>query len=489
MSLTLISALWLAATAAPIALGLAAGLGRRNARLALQTGRQRAEVERFRKAAYHDSLTGVRNRHALIEDLDEIVGRAIGQPAAMTLLLFDLDRFKFVNDTMGHAAGDAVLKTLAERLQGHSSAVRRVYRLGGDEFVILWEGSHSEGEIGRFCEEFAASVFRPVIYGDAPIDIFGSIGIAQADGGVPVLSDLLKRADMALYHAKSKPGASYCFFTDDMDSDCRRRRRLETAMRAAVALGAFELDYLPVLKAATLSPSGFKARLRWTHPDLGDVSPKALMQLAEDSGLIVLIGKWMLRQALSDAGRWDFRAEITLPVSALQLQDPGFAFLALTTLKDEGVAPERLVIDVRSNAAIGQCPIALTNLEKLRGGGVQIAVSEFAASVAGLSMGRPYPVDRVRLNLESIKAIAGETRMPQVLNLFLQLAAAVDTAVTLTGIESDDDLQRACAAGAEEVQGGIAGAPLSAERAREFFASMVRQAPADAYPGFLLKTG
>ncbi|MDP2733546.1 MAG: EAL domain-containing protein [Hoeflea sp.] len=488
MSLALTSALWLAASAAPITIGLAAGLGRRKTRLALETGRGQAEVERFRKAAYHDSLTGVRNRHALIEDLDEIVARTQGQPAAMTLLLFDLDRFKFINDTMGHSAGDAVLKTLAERLQGHGCAGRGVYRLGGDEFVILWEGSHSEGEISRFCEEFASSVFRPVIHGDAPIDIFGSIGIALA-GDEPVLSDLLRRADMALYCAKSKPGTSYCFFTEDMDSDCRRRRRLETAMRAAVASGAFELEYLPVLKAVTLSPSGFKARLRWTHPDLGDVSHTAFLQMAEDNGLIVLIGKWMLRQALSDAGRWDDRAEITLPVSALQLQDPGFAPLVLMALEDARVAPERLVIDIRSNASIGRCPIALTNLEQLRGGGVQIAVSEFAASVAGLSIGRPYPVDRVRLSLASIKAIAGETRMPQVLDLFLQLAAAVDTAVTLTGVDSEDDLQRACAAGAEQLQGGFAGAPLSAERALHYFASMGRLAPIDAYPDILLKAG
>jgi len=244
-----------------------------------------------------------------------------------------------------------------------------------------------------------------------------------------------------------------------------------------------------VIKTATLSPSGFKARLRWTHPDLGDVSQPAFLQMAEDSGLIVLIGKWMLRQALSDAGRWDSRAEITLPVSAVQLQDPGFAPLVLTALADAGMAPERLVIDVRSNASLGQCQVGLINIEQLRGGGVQIAVSEFAASVAGLSMGRPFPVDRVRLSLESIKAIAGETRMPQVLNLFLQLAAAVDTAVTLTGVNSEDDLQRACAAGAEELQGGFAGSPLSAEQAQHYFASIDRLTPIEAYPINLLKAG
>lgn len=476
---TSVSALGIAAIAAPIAVtGLLAGLGRRHDRLAQQIGSERADTERFRKAAYHDSLTGLRNRHALTEDFDQIAARMPEQSAAMTLMLFDLDRFKFINDTMGHAAGDAVLKTLAERLQEYCSASRRVYRLGGDEFVILWEGTHSTDEIARFYAEFSGSVFRPVMYGDGAIDTFCSVGIAMTEAAAGTLSELLKRADLALYRAKSKPGSSHCFFSEDMDSDYQNRRGLEAAMRAAVATSAFELEYLPVISAATLSPSGFKASLRWNHPDLGNVAQAVFMPLAEQSGLIVLIGKWMLRQALGDIGKFTGQAEITLPVSPLQLQDQGFAPLVAKELKNAGVEPERLVIDVTSNADIGKCAVALTNLELLRSAGVRIAVSEFAASVAGLSMGRPYPVDRVRLNLEGIKAIAGEKQMPQMLNLFLQLAATVGTAVTLTGVNSEDDLQCALKAGADEVEGSYAGPALSVEQARQYFTSLAGLSPA-----------
>ncbi|AKH99564.1 diguanylate cyclase (GGDEF) domain-containing protein [Hoeflea sp. IMCC20628] len=487
---TTFSALGIAAVAAPIAVtGLIAGLGRRHDRLAQQIGSERAAAERFRKAAYHDSLTGLRNRHALTEDFDQIAARMPGQSAAMTLMLFDLDRFKFINDTMGHAAGDAVLKALAERLQAYCGDSRRVYRLGGDEFVILWEGTHSTDEITRFCAEFSASVFRPVVYGDGAIDTFCSVGIAMTDGPAATLSDLLKRADLALYRAKSKPGSNHCFYSVDMDNDYQNRRGLEAAMRAAVATSAFELEYLPVIKTATLSPSGFRASLRWNHPDLGNIEQAAFMPLAEQSGLIVLIGKWMLRQALGDVGKITGQAEITLPVSPLQLQDQGFAPLVAMELKHAGVAPERLVIDVTSNAAMGKCPVALTNLELLRSAGVRIAVSEFAASVAGLSMGRPYPVDRVRLNLAGIKAIAGEKQMPQMLNLFLQLAATVGTLVTLTGVDSVADLQCALKAGAEEVEGSFAGPALSAERARQFFTSLAGLAPAQPDSSDLRKAG
>ena len=470
---TLTSPLGLAALATPMAVtGLAACLGRRQDRLARQIESERLQAERLRRAAYHDSLTGLRNRHALIEDVERIVDREDGGPVPLTLMLMDLDRFKFINDTMGHAAGDAVLQMLAQRLLSCCGDDRRVYRLGGDEFVVLWDGFPAKEEITRFCDALVGSVFRPVSYGPGAVDTAGSIGIVGWECGTTTLSGLLKRADLALYRAKSKPGPNYCFFTEDMDNEERLRRELEAAMREGVANGAFEIDYLPVVKADTLSPSGFKARLRWTHPDRGDVAQNIFMPVAEGSGLIVLIGKWMLRRAFTDAAGWRKDAEITLPVSAFQLQDIGFAPLVLSELARAGVAAERLVLDVRSNSSIGDCPVALTNLEALRTGGVQIAVSELAASVAGLSMTRPYPVDRVRLDLGRIKLIAGEKRTPQMLTLFLQLAATVGKPVTLTGVDSEDDLQVACAVGPAEVQGVFAGAPLTAAQARQFFTSM-----------------
>ncbi|MEP3435608.1 MAG: diguanylate cyclase [Hoeflea sp.] len=470
---TATSPLGLAAIAAPIAVtGLVAGLERRHNRLARRFKKERARAAQLRQAAYHDSLTGLGNRHALTESVDRILAGKSDRPGGLTLLLMDLDRFKYINDTLGHAAGDAVLKTLAGRLREHCSADHRVYRLGGDEFVVLWEGSQPQDAIAAYCEDLAVTVFRPVSHGSGTIETAGSIGIAISDGKGAVLSDILKRADLALYRAKSRPGTNHCFFSQDMDTDYRQRRELESAMREAVAEDAFRLDYLPVIKAGTLTPSGFKARLCWTRPGYGDVPQNVFMPMAEGSGLIVLIGKWMLRQALGDACSWHDNAEITLPVSALQFQDSGFASMVLTALKDARLAPGRLVLDVHAKSSIGECPVALANLEVLRAGGVQIAVSELAASVAGLSTARLFPVDRVRLDLGKIKSIAGEKRMAEMLNLFLQLASTVGTPVTLTGVDTEHDLKIACAAEPAEVQGDFAGTALSAGQALEFFTSM-----------------
>lgn len=469
---TMTSPLGLAAIAAPIAVtALVAGLERRTHRLARLFKSEQDKTRQLRRAAYHDSLTGLRNRRALGEDVERMLAEKDGMTAPLTLLLFDLDRFKFINDTIGHAAGDTVLKALAERLREHCGADRLIYRLGGDEFVVLWQGSSSRQDLSGFCDRLISTVFRPVSHGGGAIDTSGSIGIAVFEDGI-TLSDLLKRADLALYRSKSKPGSSYSFFTEDMDNDYQLRRKLESTMRDGIESGAFKVDYLPVVTASSLLPSGFKARLRWTHPDLGNVADDVFLPMAEGSGLIVLIGRWMLGQVLADVANWHEEAEITLPVSAIQLQDPGYASLVLKALADAGIAAHRLVLDIRSNSTLGECRVAMSNLEALRAASVQIAVSELAASVAGLSMTRPYPVDRVRLDLGRIKTIAGEKRTAQMLNLFLQLAATVGTPVTLTGIDTEEDLQTACAADPAELQGGFAGTPLSADQARQFFTSM-----------------
>lgn len=484
------SAFGWAALAAPVALAcLLGGLGRRQDRLTSEIRAERAATKRLRHAAYHDSLTGLHNRHALSEDVGNILGRQANSPAALALLLFDLDQFKFINDTMGHAAGDEVLKAVSSRLDRYGCDNRRIYRLGGDEFVMLWEGAPEKAEISNFCETLAATVFRPVNSCNGMIDTDGSIGIALADGGSCALSDLLKQADLALYRAKETPGPSHCFFAEDMDLDHRLRRDMEITMREGIAAGAYRLEYHPVIDAARLSPSGFAARLRWRHPDYGDVAPAIFLRMAEENNLIVLLGNWMLKQALGAASGWRSHAEITLPLSAAQLRDRGLAASTLQALAEAGLASQRLIFDICPDAATSQCKIALANIETLRAAGIRIAVSEFAAGIAGLSMARTYPVDRVRLDLDHVKAIAGESRTQHMLGLFLQLAATVGTPVTLTGVDSERDFQISCAAAASEVEGRFVGAALSAAEAGHYLAAVDNLAGADCDSPALLRAG
>ncbi len=463
----------MAAVVAPLGItALVAGLGCRHDRLARQIRSERAATEQLRQAAYHDSLTGLRNRHALSEDVERILRCRTGQSAPMALLLFDLDRFKYINDTMGHAAGDLVLKGLAERLQAYCKPGQRVYRLGGDEFVLLWESAPGTKTISSFCDGLAAFVFRQIESPAGLIDTAGSIGFAVTDDNVTALSDLLKRADLALYHAKEMPGSSHSFFTDEMEHDHRRRQQLAADMRAGIANGAFHLDYRPVLKASTMSVSGFTVGLRWAQSDDENRPQGDLIAIAEASGLMLPLAKWMLERALKDASGWQDKVDITLPVSAVQLRDPAFADCVIATLDKSGLEPYRLVLDVEPDAVRYEGAIVLGNLERLREKGVKISVSELAASIAGLSMARAFPVDRVRLDLGRIRSIAGEKRLLQMLTLFLQLASTVETPVTLTGVDSAEDLKCACDAGAEQVQGAFAATRLFAPQAYRFPMSM-----------------
>ncbi len=478
----------LAAIAAPLGITvLVAGLGYRHDRLARQIQSERAVTEQLRQAAYHDSLTGLGNRHALSEDVERIIRCRTGKSPPVALLLFDLDRFKYINDTMGHAAGDLVLKVLAERFKTYCKPGQRVYRLGGDEFVLLWESAPGTKTISSFCDGLSAFVFRPVESPAGLIETAGSIGFAVTDDRVVTLSELLKRADLALYHAKDKTGSTHCFFTHEMEDNHRHRQQMEAEMREGIAAGAFHLDYQPVVKTSTLSVSGFTVRLRWSRSEEEDLAQEDFMALAEASGLILPLGKWMLERALTDAGGWADKADITLPVSAIQLRDPAFAQSVLDALERTGFEPGRLILDVESNATRTEAAIVLANLEKLREKGIKIAVSELAASIAGLSMVRAFPVDRVRLDFSGIRSLAGETRLVQMLTLFLQLASTVETPVILTGVDSEEDLKSACAAGAEQVQGAYTGTRLSTLHASRFSKPVKDQAQTAAKAPSVLK--
>lgn len=451
------------ATAASCLALLLAAAGFRHARLSRQLAGERARAETLHHAAYHDSLTGLRNRHALSEDAAALSGEAARKPVAV--LLFDLDRFKLINDTLGHAAGDEVLKVLGARIAEACHPDQLVYRLGGDEFVVMWRDAPCEAAIGRFCTRLSTAVFRPVDFGQGALDTSGSIGIALSDAGSFRISDVLKRADLALYRAKETPGLSHSFFSEEMDNAYRIRRDLEADMRSGLSSGAFGVEYTPAYRAGMANPammrlSGFTARLTWRHPEHGVIRPESFMPVAEESGLILMIGKWMLGEVLLAAQSWSRTTEVVVPVSPAQLSEPGFSDLVLSMLTNTGIAPHRLVCDVCTSAIPESNVAALAAIARLRTAGVKIAVSEFSAGIAGLAMTRPHKVDRVRLDLAHIRAIAGEDRLGHMLGLFLQLAGVVDTVVTVTGVDTPEDLESARAAGATEVEGRIAGPAL-----------------------------
>ncbi|WP_394688392.1 EAL domain-containing protein [Hoeflea sp.] len=454
-----------------LALLLMLAFGVSQTKLCRQLVREREIAASLRQAANHDSLTGLRNRRALGEDVANLLADKKRPGMRLALLLFDLDRFKSINDTLGHGVGDTVLKTLGLRIGVACTSAQRAYRLGGDEFLVLWENAPCDADISAFCQGLEATVFRPVDCAEGALETAGSIGISCAKQAEFALSDMLKRADLALYRAKETPGVSHAFFSAEMDSDYRLRRELEADMRLGLTSGAFSIEYLPVYEVQSMQPTGFSAQLKWVHPVHGVVAPTKFMPVAEECGLVVMIGKWMLAEALLAAQSWGHSSEIIVPVSLAQLSDPGFSCLVATLLKDTGVAAQRLVLDVRAAAVPAGDLVAMAAIARLRGAGVRIAVSDFSAGIAGLAMSRPHPVDRVRLDLGHIKAIAGEQRFAQMLSLFVQLANTVDKPVMLTGVDGAADVESAIAAGVPEIEGRFVCSALSAGQVSMIFHS------------------
>ncbi|WP_158284998.1 putative bifunctional diguanylate cyclase/phosphodiesterase [Hoeflea marina] len=457
-------AVWGAALASPLLLGgMFALAGRAQSRLRAELQSERAGTDQLRHTAYHDAVTGLRNRHALSEDVSAIMAAGLDLERRPAMLLLDLDRFKVINDTMGHHAGDEVLLAITRRLKAHCGESRSVYRLGGDEFVIIWDGAPGRGEVEEFVLALQAAVFRPVRHAGAEIDTSGSIGIAFMTPADETVSTVLKRADLALYQAKETSGPSHCFFTLDMDEDLQLRRQFEHSMRMALAGDGFRLDYRPVADAVSLDTRLYEACLRWTHPEHGDVAPTLFLPLAREAGLITQIDRWMLRKAISDASMWPEDIAVLIPVSTRKLIKPGFSEQIRRLLAEFDVAPERLTLSVTSDAlGAGFAPLAQPAIDGLRGLGVSVSVSGFGLGEINLAALQEAGVDEVRIDMEQMRQFAGEGREENLLQLLVGFAGSLGAGVTLEGIDTEADLAAARRLGVARFQGGAAGVPLPA---------------------------
>ena len=456
--------IWGAALASPLLLGgLFAHAGRAQSRLKAELVCERAGMDQLRHTAYHDALTGLRNRHALSDDVALIMASGLDLDRRPAMLLMDLDRFKLINDTMGHHAGDEVLLAVTERLKAHCGETRSVYRLGGDEFVIVWDGAPTRADVEEFAAAMTESVFCPVKHAGAEIETSGSIGISFITPADDSVSTVLKRADLALYRAKKANGASHCFFTPDLNEDFELKHKFESAMRMAIAEDAFRLEYRPVADTASLDTHLYEACLCWTHPDHGDVSASLFLPIAEEAGLIGQIDKWVMSKAISDAAMWPDDIAVLIPVSTSKLTKPGFADQVRTLLAQFDMPPQRLTLSVNSDALgveVGQ--IAQSAIDSVRAFGVNVSVRGFGLGEINLAALRVSAVDEVRIDLAQLRHFAGEELEDNLSQLLIGFARSLKARVTLESIDSEDDLAVARKLGADRIQGGFAGGPLVA---------------------------
>ncbi|MBW3095936.1 diguanylate cyclase domain-containing protein [Pseudohoeflea coraliihabitans] len=445
---------------------MASRFGRQLERRARFAEAERAGTRDLYHTAYHDALTGLGNRHALSRDFPAFAAprsdAAERTADQAVVLVMDLDRFKFINDTMGHLAGDAVLRALTTRLRDGCGRDSRIYRLGGDEFVILMQAPGNQALLAGIVRELIQGVFRPVHHAGTEIETAGSIGITFCPVEGDSLSACLRRADLALYEAKEAAGAAYCFYTDEMERDDRSRRRTELDLRQGVESGALRIDYQPILEAGSLQPRAYRAQIGWTHPEHGEIAPQLFMAMARESGTMALVEQWHLRQVLDDAAGWPAEIAVVLRISVEEVARPSFASQFAQMLSQRKVAATRIVFEVEfGNASARLIGQARGLLETLQAMGVRIAAKAITRGAGDLDPVAAEPVGLWQADLNDLRAVAKGLSLSDTLKAVSDLAAAVGVQLCFQNVDSEGDLALVSQLPDALVDGRIAGPGLS----------------------------
>lgn len=432
------------------------------------TERKRWE-ERIEFLAHHDALTGLPNRVLFRDRLEQALARAKRGGDTLAVLTLDLDRFKDINDCLGHPTGDALLVGVAERLRGCVREVDTVARLGGDEFAII--------QIGIRQPEGAATLARRVLDGLAmPFDLGdfhgttgASIGIAMAptDGDDP--DRLLKNSDIALYRAKGEARGSFLFFEEQMNARLQTRRALEQSLRLALDNDEFELHYQPQVDLESRAIVGFEALLRWRHPDGRLISPAEFIGIAEETGLIAPLGQWVLRKACTEAACWPNRPKIAVNLSPVQFKHGDLVGVVERALTASGLDPRRLELEITENVILHDTESTLATLHRLKALGVHIAMDDFGTGYSSLSYLRRFPFNRIKIDQSFIQDVERNTGDAAIVRAVIQLGRSLGMAVTAEGVETEHQLTYLRAECCDEAQGFHLGRPLCIEDLRETF--------------------
>lgn len=438
---------------------------------------RKASEHRIAYMARHDVLTGLPNRAVFHEHLEHRlaeIGRGRGQAA---LLCLDLDRFKSVNDTLGHPAGDDLLCQVAHRLQTTLQEGDVVVRLGGDEFAIIVSHFDHAHQASMLAQRVIEAVGQPLDLGGNLVTIGVSIGIALAPTDGDAAAVLFKNADLALYRAKASTGNTYCFYEAGMDAAVETRMQLEFEMREAIMCGSFALHYQPVMHLAENRVVGFEALMRWPHPTRGMIAPGEFIPLAEETGLIVPLGAWALQEACREAASWPDDLRIAVNVSAIQFQQPGLEQSVLSALAAAGLAPHRLELEITESVLVQEAEAVIACLHRLKAFGVRIALDDFGTGYSSLSYLRRFPFDKLKIDRSFVKDIENLSTAA-IVNAIVSLGIALGMTITAEGVETEEQLEIARAQGCNEIQGYFYSRPLSADHLAEFIGPRMAKAAA-----------
>ncbi len=433
------------------------------------TGSDMAAIRRtdaaITRLALFDSLTGLANRQRMRQALEQTL--ANGGYDGTALFLLDLDRFKAVNDTLGHPVGDALLRQVATRLTTSVGDAGLVGRLGGDEFQVVLPRSGDRAQLAALSQTIIAALSQPYFIGGTSVSIGCSIGIAvsPADGQDP--DALVANADLALYAAKGAGRGVHRFFHDALLDDARSRRRLETDLRQALALDQLRIVYQPVIATGDGSITGYEALLRWDHPRRGRMLPADFLSVAEECALIEPIGEWVLRTACRDAATWGGEIRLSVNLAAAQFANPALPAILTNALARAGLPPDRLELDVAEASVLHDLTAAGRVFAALKTVGVRIALNDFGAGPASLTCLRRLPFDRIKIDRSFVRgATDAAGRNAALLRAITTLARALGIDTTAKGVEFHDEIAAVRDLGCDAIQGFVYGQPLEAEAAR-----------------------
>ena len=443
------------------------------------TEQRRSEQEITRLARF-DSLTGLPNRAMMRQTLDEALRNATNRQKGCALFLIDLDRFKNVNDTLGHPVGDALLRQVADRLKSVMGEHGQVGRLGGDEFKAVLPGTVDIGLLESLARTLIEQVSRPYNIDGHRVTIGASVGISIGDPGRCTADSLIRDADLALYAAKGAGRGKHCFFEASMHTEASDRQVLENDLRQAIDKGELWVAYQPIIEAVGEEVSGFEALVRWDHPLRGRVSPDKFIPLAEECGMIPRIGSWVLETALEEASHWPDSVRIAVNLSPIQFNDPNIVDIVANALARTSVRANRLELEITEGVFLAEGESTDETFGRLKDLGVRLALDDFGTGYSSLGYLKKAPFDKIKIDQSFVRGAASKTsRNSAIIRAIVTLAESLQMDTCAEGVETHDDLELIRELGCSHVQGYIFGKPLEGAAAREMASKAI--AEADGY--------
>jgi diguanylate cyclase (GGDEF)-like protein len=423
-----------------------------------------AELEeakaRAQHLADHDALTGLPNRRLLEDRLTQALALSHRNRKSSAVMFVDLDRFKAINDSLGHAVGDALLKDVAGRLVNQLRVGDTICRIGGDEFVVVLPEVKRSSDVAHVAQKVIEQLSAPIRVEGRELVVTCSIGISVYPDDGRDAESLIRNADAAMYHAKELGRANYQFFTAEMNQAASRRLQLEGDLRRAIGRDELRVHFQPIVECASGRVAAHEALVRWQHPERGLVHPGDFIHLAEETGLILKLGEWVLRGACARAA--GAGVPIAVNLSARQFNDPQLARLVGRALKASGLAPKLLELEITESTAMQQTDVTLRTLKKLKQLGVSIAIDDFGTGYSSLSYLRRFPVDKVKIDRSFVAEVPGNRDQSALVSAIVALAHALQIKVVAEGVETEAqrDFLRSC--GCDYIQGYLVGRPAEA---------------------------